>query len=440
MKRLSLLTILLILSVSLLFAATTGPRIWFNNSTMVSKNNLTIDLSKTIYKPRVDVAWNQSNANGTYNSTNYVAQFGVSEISHRLILTIETDGKFISQSDPTKYRNFSMSINPVYNSTASGGGGRLKWVPSGTLTQNSSGAYTNGYGLLDTEYFPNTAATGSATLYTPIANGAKQYVDSTMKVDTVVNYWVDFLICMDPLDTEALKHLAEKDDYIATIYVTWTCADDGAACTETCNGYSHNGSTIFRLRGYYGSADNIKDEAYLYVVPNENTTNINIRALAGSGNTLNIGSLQLHTTPRTTAYKDDGSGQAYTWNSKVYIYASSSPLTTTASSTFTLKQIGGTKTIPYKIVIYSEDGTQKLIEYDGTDYYAVSGNGGTVKNNKYVPLGNMTTTSDRYGNVFSQIDFYGQIHISIPDAINNTDGTYSGAYSSVVYFNILCNV
>lgn len=434
-RKLTVTLLLLTLYVSMLHAA---GRIWFNNSPMVSKTNMTFDLSKTIYKPRVDISWGNSGVNGTYNSSNYVAQFGASGTSHRLIITITTDGKFVSQSDPTKYRAFSMSMNPVYGVTYNGGGG-YKWMPTGELTQ-VNGVYTNGYPIANTDYFPNTAATGSASLYAPITNGSSHYVDSAYTVNTIRTYWIDFLLCLDPLDTEALKHLSINDDYLAEIHISWTCAEHGTACTEVSDGYAHNGSTILRIRGYYGQSDSLKDDAYLFIVPNSNATNINIRELAGSGRTLNVGTLQLHTTPATSSYNEQGTGKSYAWNSNVYIYASSSPLSTASSEHFALKQVGGTKSIPYTIRIYSEDGTQLLKEYDGTDYFVPNGtNKGTVYNKNYIPLGDMTLTSDRYGNTFSQIDFYGQIHISIPDTIDNSDGSYSGAYASMVYFNILCN-
>lgn len=438
MKR--ILMLLLLVMLPCLAFADNSETVWLNNDLAVNDRygaHYSFDLSQTYYIPKISVNWNESNENGTINAFNYWGQFGTKNCSHRLKVTFTSNQKFISQSDPTKYRDFDISVHSeiIYTGNADSDN-RYRWYASG-LPHTTNGIRDNGYAI--TDYWPNTVTNGSPFVYyTPITDGQTAQMTNSNESHVVNTYWSNLLINLQPLTTEDQKHMHVADDYIAEIQVSWECADD-----PDCTIASHSGSRLIRLRGFYGSADTSDDYASIYIAPNSNATNIDIETLARTGNSLNIGTLQVHTTTATNNYQYGGSS-AYDWNSNLHVFAASTDNPTSAGQPFTLKRVsGGTQTeIPFTVTIVDSNNPSSSITFDGTDSYSTSTY--KVRNNKNIPLGTPIQSEDRYGNKYNEIHYYGDILINITGTIPERSDisysqNYSGTYSSIIYFILVCN-
>ena len=110
MKKTTIILVI-ILSMLPLFAA---EQVWFMYSTRMTSN---INLGDTYYLPDYSKTWTQDTSignplTGTYSTINTLGNFGVMSCEHKLHFTITTDGRFVSQSDPSKYREYYLAMRP----------------------------------------------------------------------------------------------------------------------------------------------------------------------------------------------------------------------------------------------------------------------------------------------------------------------------------------
>lgn len=415
MKR--IITLLMILLVSLYAFA---DAVWYQNTTEDALN--VFNLNNVYYLPMRSSTWGSNSASsGTINESNYIGQLGVSNCSHQIKYTVSTSGSFVSQSDTTKYRDFCIAMCPRYEYLLGDNG--FFWDVETNKAVNSS------------ERAPNTRNTGTASVTSPYTNNTNVYVSSGTR-RRIQKFWIDLVICMDTLNSDDLKHISENDDYIATITLEWSCK------TSNCNQASHKGSYTFILRGYFGDSSAAQDAVYMFVIPSASSTNMSIRDIIQNGEK-KIADIQVHTNTRTdTSRYSTSSGRCpgYEWKDHVFTFISASPSYATSDNAgFLLKKKNNpTVTIPYTLNVRSSDGSLNRT-FDGTDYYY--GSTAAQKKAYCINLGNYSTSTDRYGNTYNTIDFYGYVAIDIDDPTgaisSNAGGIYSGVYESYIYYHII---
>ncbi|MBR2281356.1 MAG: hypothetical protein IJ863_01900 [Spirochaetales bacterium] len=331
-------------------------------------------------------------APGVNSNNNYVGKVVVQSTSKNTTVTIETTGRFVSASDPTKYREFSIAVNPR----------RSRYV---IFSEN----YYESAGIRDTDRMPNTRSSGSVTITLPSAGG--QF--STY-------YWLDMLVCMDELTSTDLQHLAENDDYHASFTVSWT----GGA----------TGSATVNLRGYYGNADGFdlsQDSVYITVIPNSAATNLDLVSMLSSGDSVDIAEVHVYSTPSST--RTD-------WSNTVYTFPSASPSYNSANQDgFVLvNSRDPSKTIPYTVSIRPENGSggktfDGKLAYDG------------VQGTKNKCITGTYSSAQQSGYYIFKYDGIASIEVQNPQGVNvleniydhNTGDGYYGEYESYIYYHVV---
>lgn len=427
----------LLMMLPLLSISATG-RTWFQSTTYDATN--VFDLNQVFYTPKLNADWNTvSVENGTYNNSNYLGQFGATGCDHQIKITIETDGRFVSQSDSTKYRDFHVAMIPV---------------PSGG-TDYPAGRYNKdletGMTIPLSERAKNTKDHGSTYFIIPKTNSS-EYFTGTIRSVYISHVWVDMMLCLDPLTADDLKHIAEKDDYIATIHYEWECMD------SNCSDPNHTGSFDMVIRGYFGSDYVIaqQDLVYMFVIPDVSAENMRLLDYIGTGNSKKVADIQIYTNTRTiyrtSSDLTGGHCAGYAWKDHVFSFISaSSDYTTSNAEGFRLKNMRNPSLqIPYTVKVLNSDGTQNTnpsgtpIVYDGTAKY--TGNTAAAKREYCINLGDYILSGDKYGNTYHTINYLGSVWIDIPDFADpgtgqnvstNPNGTYSGVYESTIYYHII---
>ena len=474
----------IVISASVLFGGKTDLRVWFYNGEHVT----TLDLSSTFYVPTYGTTWGSNSSQaGTYQKeAGGIGNAGYAFCNHDMTLTITTfDGRFVSQSDPTKYRDYYIALVPRYRTHTGASDDATYKYDYSTNSMHS-----------DDERVPNTKESGNTLTVTgphfsyitdsdlnvssyeamlmsypeyandPDKRKAKlvqdlarmtPYTQNDPILDpnaiSMIRFWWDILICFDPLSSEDLSHLAEKDDYIARIQYTWSCDGDGA-CNTT-----HNGTGYIELRGYFNSdIGSAKDNVFIVVTPDVNASRLNMdklivdKANGAAGQEETIAALSI-TSPIA---KKDKTTQEWVYDDHVKFFISASSGYQDDSNSFKLVRYFPATSdvieIPFELRVYNNNGNLLKKEngewaiYDGTEAY-------TGKNTTKSLEAALDLTTDyikqgleKQGNPTHQIAYNGYvtISVSVPDGYVTTNGyknaannDFSGIYKSKVYYHVV---
>ena len=267
MKRFLSFLILLAAFSSMIFAEET---FWCLNATQNVNTNTNYDAYRFNYSTVYDLStyYNYNNRttprlgdynkSGGLNEAKALGTVGVGGCSHAITYTISTTGRFVSQSDPSKYRTFYVVNVPDYSVSNS--------TSRKYYCLNRSGTDGNAPSTLDganSMVFTAPATDGktSATLYD---NSGSQI---TVKCSSI---GLDLFLCMANPSSE-LEHLAPNDDYVATITVSWQCSQGCAA---------HMGTFNMVVRGYYGSNNGAARDSFLMIVnPTTDATMLDLKKM-----------------------------------------------------------------------------------------------------------------------------------------------------------------
>ena len=443
-------------------------RTWAFNGTQAT----TIDLSKTFYLPTYGVDWDDKAndlINGTYltkgTGANGIAHIGAAFCNHPITFTVSTTGRFVSQSDPTKYRDFYVALKPrirKYTDMSSNGNG-------GKDLNYYVDLYNGGAIASTTDRVPNTRGNNVVSVTTPALpyllneaqNGIiedetkKTQVDATTYIYATRVYY-DVLLCLDPITSQDRVHLANLDDYVAEINVSWRCNDPSCDKSDI-----HNGQYTFVIRGYYGDANNEADNVFLLVTPEAAASRVDIYNLIN--NDQHKGKERIATFKVIT---NTPSGNT-NWNKFVKVFISSSYNYNTQGNPFVLQQYysrTGTpdKTIPFTIKVYNmgyEDTDNYNKAFSGTNYWKNSSESSsmcidfTKGNLLYIDETSgqpytaniINTYLERQGGSATGMVYEGVVMIEIEDdasqgyPILNNKTAYSGLYRGDIYFHIVYN-
>ena len=403
-----LIFIFMILSCSIsLFA---DEQVWYMYSTRMTEN---INLGDAYYLPDYKKTWSQDKSigdpiNGTYSTINTLGNFGVMSCDHKLRFTISTDGKFVSQSDPSKSRSYFLAMRPKYR--VKGGG------------DDNYNLGSNGVDINESDRLVNTKLTGSMTYITPpvSANGSYVRVDSKGTMKTIDRFHADLIVMMDELSSEDRQQLSELDDYFATFTISWECEENN------CTNPKHFGEYTVVLRGYYGDTVPRYSLVSLFVKPTVNAYNLDI-----------IDTINNHDGKSVIADMSFycASKAKFDWKNKVYVFMSASNSSkTTSSQGFTLINRTTGKTIPYTLNVL-QDGVV-VGTFDGKD------KSNNSKPAHYVDFSNsQSSLVDREGNTSYSIMFDGNVQIDFgnltEDQINADLINYGGVYTSDIYYYVV---
>lgn len=441
--------LILVLSIFVLFSATVFAveSFWcLNATTNVSSSgdhyrfnySTVFDLS-TYYNysnrttPRIS-DYKQTNG---LDGTKAIGTVGVGGCSHAIIYTIDTNGgRFVSESDPSKYRKFYVVNVPDYSEGSS--------TSRKYLCYNSSGTSANALSTLGSGSMTFTAPISDGITATRIyANGGSQ---SNVKCGSI---GLDLFLCMENPSSE-LEHLAQNDDYYATITVSWHCSQ--ANCTQ-----NHSGSFDMVVRGYYGNnSGQARDSFFLIVNPATDSATLDLKQMIKDNQTKTIASMTIATTT-----KEGTSGSAYAWRDHIYAFLSASADYNTADhSGFVLtKMTNRSITIPYTLTVYNTTSGSPMEGhvYDGTDYFIENDQSYCIDLKDYSkPSTNYYAMSyDRYGTYYYAINYSGRVDINLtnftipgstidlrtavndPVTYNDEYAKYIGKYESNIYYHIV---
>ncbi len=380
----------------------------------------------------------QSNPNGKLNESRAIGTVGVGGCDHAIEYTISTNGgKFVSQSDPSKYREFYVVNVPDYSESNSSGRSYLCYNYNGT------GATAH-----------STLGSNSMTFTAPVTNGntSTTIYNSNGRTTNVkcASVGLDLFLCMAQLSNSDLEHLAENDDYIATITVSWHCTNAG------CN-QNHSGTFDMVVRGYYGSNSGQARDSFLLIVnPAADVNTLDLKKMMKEDQTKTIASMTIATTT-----KEGTSGNAYAWRDHIYAFLSASADYNTADhSGFVLtKMTNRSITIPYTLTVYNTTSGSSMQGqvYDGTDYFIEHDQSYCIDLKDYSkPSTNYYAMSyDRYGTYYYAINYSGRVEINLTNftipgttvdlrTVMNDPVTYYdeytryiGKYESNIYYHIV---
>lgn len=353
MKRIAflLLTIFVFLFSAYADVTAKSERVWYfsDGGGGSGWNTLAINLEKAYYVPKYGTAYNKSQSdgnreNGTYaKATNVIGNIGCAFTDHSLEFTVQTDGRFVSQSDPSKYRNFIVAIKPRYRRTSDTDDMNYNFMPDLVHSYD------------DNLRVPNTR-NGDAVLYSPPMprNGNNDFSHVTLGGTkyNVQKYYFDICICMDELTTEDLTHLISGDDYIATITVSWRCTDENCDVSQTGNEW-HNGTFTFAVKGYYGVSKPSNQTVFLQINPEPSSMNLDLVRISKEQPTadIKVADLQIYTMAEEKKNNKD-------WLQRLSVYVSADMHYNTVSSTgFRLLNTTANNLyfIPYKVVVKDYD-------------------------------------------------------------------------------------
>lgn len=375
------------------------------------------------------------------SSKNAIATAGVQDCDHKINFTVSTNGgHFVSQSDPSKYRSYYVAISPDY-STISNPDSRYYYKYDEINSTSAS----------DSTLLPNTKNNNnSLTFRTPKTNGSQAYVSSSNTKQNIKSIGFDLFICLDQLQQSDLYLLADKDDYLATITVSWSCAENN------CSDPDHIGSFMIRVRGYFQTVDeNDEDTFFLVVNPTPDSMSLDIKDLLLNDKTATIANLNVDTTTRRM---DNNS--VYDWRSHLFVFLSASPDYNSSDQRFLLWNIRNYAiTVPYTITVTNNTNSSVKSTFDGTDRFISTQEGNYLDLKDY----NKSSTSyyskstDRFGKDYYAINYSATVDIDLQDkevSINGVNvlistilshpeeyasrySSYVGNYQSYIYYHIV---
>lgn len=385
------IVILFFLSAPYAFCAESDARIWFYTDNGSSYNVSAVDLSKSYYLPKYSTPYDNSSGlgnieDGTYSrKVNVLGNIGCAYTGHDIKFTIYTDGRFESQSDPTKYINFYAALKPRCRYTGGSDDANYLWDPTTDSAVDGSTRVPN----------TNNASHSASAVGPGITQTDRLRPISATETKQLMRFYCDLLVCINPLTSEDLMHVAEATDYFARIEITWSCME------TNCEDPTHFGSYSFVVRGYYGDPDASTKEVFMFVNPDPASMNLDIlNILSDATPDQNYGEhtiadLNLIAVTSTKKWQ----------NLKVYI-SSRRQTDTNNASTFSLNNISNSSSglsIPFSIVVRSLDGTTTT--FDGTDKQNTS---------NYISLTNSYySILNKGGSQFYSLDYSGEVYIRI---------------------------
>lgn len=408
MKKVLILFLILICT-PLLFGA---EKVWYMYSTRMTD---TINLEDTYYLPNYTKTWTQDKSigdpiSGTYSTINTLGNFGVQDCEHKLKFEIVTDGKFVSQSDPSKYRNYYLAMRPKCR------------IKNGQDTNYNLGS--NGVDVNLSDRLTNTKLTGSMTYITPPVAESGSYVriDSSGTMKTIDRFHADLVLCMDELTSEDRQRLSEKDDYMAIFTINWHCEENN------CDNPAHQGHYTVILNGYFGSEKPRYSLVSMFVNPTVNALNLDILKTVreNSGKSV-IANMSFYCQSKAQ----------YDWNNKIFVFlsASDSSKTNVTGGFKLINRVSG-KQIPYTLNVLHDGNV--VATFDGTDK---SNNG---KPAHYINFNDPSITTkliDREGKTSYSIIFNGDVEIDFgnltEEQINADLLNYGGVYTSTIYYYVV---
>lgn len=254
---------------------------------------------------------------------------------------------------------------------------------------------------------------------------------------------LDLFLCMDQLQDDDLLHLAQSDDYYATINVSWQC--ENPDCEE-----AHSGSFDITVRGYYGSTQKTNDSIFLLLYPTTESTKINIKEVAMNHSTVDIATFKINTTT-----KED-----FNWKNHLFAFLSASAnYNVSDNNGFILKKMGDSSTtIPYTLTVYNTTNgalTENKKVYDGKDYFTNAASAGSF----CLDLTDYTKVSvDTYNDRYNAINYEGKVEMKLNDFAIPGSGNdfaavmanpsssdsylldyqnYIGKYESQIYYHVV---
>lgn len=382
-----------------------------------------------------------SNPNGALNESKAIGTVGVAGCSHSIKYTIiaQNNGRFVSQSDPSKYREYYVVNVPDYSESGS--------VSRNYYCHNSSGTGAAA---------PSTLGSNTMVFTAPVTDGktnSPSFYNANGRSTTAkcASIGLDLFLCMKQLTNNDLAHISAADDYIATITVTWECTDSN--CTQ-----NHSGSFDIVVRGYYGNNGGLARDSFLMIVnPTADAMTLDLKKMIKEDQSKTISNIVVSTTT-----KEGTSGNAYEWRDHLHAFLSASPNYNAADTNgFVLtKMTNRSITIPYTLTVYNTTAGAPATgqTYDGKDYYTNSNS-----DSFYIDLKDYSKPStnyyamsyDRYGTYYYAINYTGRVEIkisnyTIPGSGNSlkavmmdpvtydTDYTkYIGKYESNIYYHIV---
>ena len=413
------------------------------------------------------------------SEANAIASVGVAGCEHKVIYTIQAlnDGKFVSQSDPSKFRSYFIVASPDYTQYAQSfdpenpatihyndsGSGTPYFPRSYYYYNESTGRYISSPNVS----LPNTNNNNHMMqITTPQTNGSEASVGTTnyygtsiVESTSVVNaFGLDLFICMDALTESDYYHLIEADDYQATINIGWKCTNN---CPE------HSGNFTIVVRGYLeDNTMGTEDAVFLTVEPTVQSMSLDIKNMILSNvpaeKEIKIADFSVNTTT-IRRDRNNPSNEKWKWFDRVSVFLSSSPDYNATGQQFLLWNIrNNLVTIPYTITVYnnSDQNKQTYSTFDGTDGYVSPSSG------NYLDLRDLTKQStdyysvfkDRYQQNYYAINYSAEVTIKIDGSktvlVNNEDipistilanpNTYRtryaalvGNYQSYIYYHVV---
>ena len=430
MKKLLILVLLALLSCSLLFAAPeeNNERSWCDIT-----NLGLINLENIFYLPKYSRAWvsgekydiNTADPDeGTYiTGVNILGKIGCAYCDHNLKFTVDTNGgRFVSVSDPTKYRDFSVALFPRARDNNDH---NYYWEIEEGQPNNG------GHAIPHETRLPNTRSTGTVSVISPaftLQNKTIPY-DNPATINCV-RWWLDMVLVLDPLTTEDKMHLpketAEKEEFVATISVEWHCLDPN--CDGEGRNAFHNGNYTFVVLGYYGKKPDAS-QVSMFVTPDDAASNldiINILGQSGEGEQ-HLAGLNLYSVSGTAD-----------WNGKVSCYLSSSAAyDSNNAQSFAL--VGPSHSIPYTVKVVNGDGSGEQVFTGAASYPACKE--GPAGNDKRIDItSSVEEMPDRQGNYIYMLQYAGDVYIELSDpgaVIRNNMAAYSGIYRSSIWYHLV---
>lgn len=478
MKKILLVLFVLLMILCNLYSANTYPaeykeRVWAYNGEQAT----TFNLSNTFYLPTYAVEWEAySNdlENGTYITkpqnnkvANGIGHFGVSSgCEHKITFAVYTDGRFTSQSDPTKYREFYVALKPrireyqgtYWDSEAGAMAG------SGNISSGKDYNYyidaATGLEVNHSDRVPNTRLSPTIYVTSPAMKNLYDLNQGAIvkTPDKLVNaggtkgmiyparvYW-DVLLGFDPITSQDKIHLADLDDYVARVYISWSC--DNPLCTNP----EHSGSFVFTVRGQYNVTGNESDNVFVIVTPDAAASRLDLIGMINESTgigTEKIASLSILTTNPNNNPK---------WDTHVMVFLSASPNYNTSNTEgFVLKRYfpsaDPNTDIPFTIKVYNQgyEGVTVNRSYDGKMAYTNSqadknkciNFAGTIKEmqgNELVDVSIIHNYNERSGKSSSGLIYNGSVYIEIDDSDRNIRDhieQYAGIYKGYIYYHLV---
>lgn len=369
-----------------------------------------------------------SDYEGKLNASNAIGTIGVANCNHRILYTIKAtnQSRFVSQSDPSKYREYYLVVVPDQGDENV----RAYYYPNGG-NYNSANALSS---LDNNGIITMSAPISNGTNYVNVSNYGRMYVKSV---------GLDLFLCMDQLQDDDLLHLAQSDDYYATINVSWQC--ENPDCEE-----AHSGSFDITVRGYYGSTQKTNDSIFLLLYPTTESTKINIKEVAMNHSTVDIATFKINTTT-----KED-----FNWKNHLFAFLSASAnYNVSDNNGFILKKMGDSSTtIPYTLTVYNTTNgalTENKKVYDGKDYFTNAASAGSF----CLDLTDYTKVSvDTYNDRYNAINYEGKVEMKLNDFAIPGSGNdfaavmanpsssdsylldyqnYIGKYESQIYYHVV---